>query len=439
MKKVMFISLGCDKNTVDTEFMLGLLRDNGYSLTNEEAEADVIVVNTCAFIKDALEESINTILEVAEYKKTGRLKKLVVAGCLAQRYADNIIKEIPEVDAVVGTTAYDKIVEAIEGKENRYIADVNATPLPDTKRVVTTGGYYSYLKIAEGCNKHCTYCIIPTFRGEYRSIPMERLVEEAGFLVEGGAKELILVAQETTLYGTDLYGKKSLPELLDKLSKIPGLQWIRILYCYPEEIDDNLIKTIKENPKVCKYLDLPIQHASDDVLKRMGRRTTTKDLTNLIKKLRKEIPDIALRTTLISGFPGETEEDHKKLVEFVKKSQFEHLGVFTYSKEEGTAAARMDNQVHPRTKERRRNEIMALQQEISKEKTKSRIGKEIYVMVEGKLPEEDVWVGRSSSDAPNVDGFVFFSSPDSYLSGDIVPVKVTGAAEYDSIGEAIID
>lgn len=439
MKLIMFISLGCDKNTVDTEFMLGLLRDKGYNLTNDEAEADVIVVNTCAFISDALEESINTILEVAEFKKTGRLKRLVVAGCLAQRFSENILKQIPEVDAVVGTTAYDKIVEAVEGTGDTFIEDINALPLPETKRVVTTGGYYSYLKIAEGCDKHCTYCIIPSFRGSYRSVPMERLVEEAKFLVEGGAKELIIVAQETTVYGIDLYGKKSLPELLTKLSEIEGLRWIRILYCYPEEINDELIAVIRDNPKVCKYLDLPIQHAADSVLKRMGRRTTTKDLTNLIKKLRKEVPDISLRTTLISGFPGETEEDHEKLVEFVTKSKFEHLGVFTYSKEQGTAAAKMDGQVHPRTKARRRNEIMKLQQKISVENTKKRIGKVLEVMVEGKLPEDGVWVGRSSYDAPNVDGFVFFKSPDSYLSGEIVNVLITESSEYDLIGEAVID
>ncbi len=435
----MFISLGCDKNTVDTEFMLGILRDKGYNLTNEEAEADVIVVNTCAFIKDALTESINTILEAAEYKKSGNLQRLIVTGCLSQRFKDQILKEIPEVDAIVGTTAYDKIAEAVEGSEKEYIDDINALPLPDTNRVCTTGGYYSYLKIAEGCDKHCTYCIIPSLRGSYRSIPMERLIKEAEFLAEGGAKELILVAQETTLYGTDIYGRKALPELLNKLSEIEGICWIRILYCYPEEINDELISVIRDNPKVCKYLDLPIQHAADNVLKRMGRRTSQKDLTALVKKLRKEVPGIALRTTLISGFPGETEEDHKKLVSFVEKSRFEHLGVFTYSKESGTPAARMSDQVPARIKTKRRNEIMKLQQRISKEISESRIGKEIQVMVEGKLPEEEVWVGRSSLDAPSVDGFVFFKSPDSYLSGEIVNVLITSSSEYDLIGEAVID
>ncbi len=435
----MFISLGCDKNTVDTEFMLGILRDKGYNLTNEEAEADVIVVNTCAFIKDALTESINTILEAAEYKKSGNLQRLIVTGCLSQRFKDQILKEIPEVDAIVGTTAYDKIAEAVEGSEKEYIDDINALPLPDTNRVCTTGGYYSYLKIAEGCDKHCTYCIIPSLRGSYRSIPMERLIKEAEFLAEGGAKELILVAQETTLYGTDIYGRKALPELLNKLSEIEGICWIRILYCYPEEINDELISVIRDNPKVCKYLDLPIQHAADNVLKRMGRRTTQKDLIGLIKKLRKEVPGIALRTTLISGFPGETEEDHKKLVSFVEKSRFEHLGVFTYSKENGTAAAKMSDQVPARTKNKRRNEIMKLQQMISKEISGSRIGSEIQVMVEGKLPEDEIWVGRSMLDAPSVDGFVFFKSPDSYLSGEIVNVKITSSSEYDLIGEAVID
>lgn len=435
----MFISLGCDKNTVDTEFMLGLLREKGYSLTNEEAEADVIVVNTCAFIKDALKESIDTILEAAQYKTNGKLNRLVVAGCLAQRYKEKILTEIPEVDAIVGTTAYDKIIEAIEGNEKVFIDDVNALPLPEVNRVCTTGGYYSYLKIAEGCDKHCTYCIIPSMRGNYRSIPMERLLKEAAFLAEGGVKELILVAQETTLYGIDLYGKKMLPELLNRLSEIEGIKWIRVLYCYPEEIDDDLIAVIRDNPKVCEYLDLPIQHASDAVLKRMGRRATEKGLTELLKKLRKEVPGIALRTSLISGFPGETEKDHEILLKFVEKSKFDRLGVFTYSKEEGTGAAKMPSQILQRVKNKRRNEIMKLQKAISKVHSEEKIGKVLQVMVEGKLPEDEIWVGRSRFDAPSVDGFVFFKSPDSYLSGDIVDVKITEASDYDLIGESVIE
>ncbi len=433
----MFISLGCDKNTVDTEFMLGLLRDAGFSLTNEEEDADVIIVNTCAFIMDAQKESIDTILEAAQYKKTGHLKKLIVTGCLSQRYKEQILKEMPEVDAVVGATAYDRIVEAVTGKDRLFIEDTDALPLPETARVNTTGGYYSYLKIAEGCDKRCSYCIIPTLRGHYRSIPWERLVKEAEFLAEGGTKELMIVAQETTVYGVDLYGKKMLPFLLDKISKIQGIEWIRLLYCYPEEIDDELIKTIKTNPKVCHYLDLPIQHASDGILKRMGRRTSRKDIETLIKKLRKEIPDIALRTSLITGFPGETEEDQKKLLDFVGKTKFSRLGCFTYSREEGTGAALMPGQVHHSTKKRRRNEVMSLQQEISKELSKSQIGKTLKVMVCGKLTEEDVWIGRSYMDAPNVDGYVFFRSGRDLLSGEFVDVLITDAAEYDLMGEAV--
>ncbi len=438
MTKIMFISLGCDKNTVDTEFMLGLLRDRGYSLTNDEAEADIAVINSCAFIKDAQQESINAILEAAEYKKAGSLKKLVVAGCLAQRYADVIKKEIPEVDAIVGTTAIDRICDAIEGKGD-YVESVDRLPLPNTTRVVTTGGYYSYLKIAEGCDKHCSYCIIPHLRGRFRSIPMERLVKEAEFLAEGGTKELILVAQETTVYGTDLYGKKSLPELLKRLCRIEGLLWIRVMYCYPEEIDDELIETMASEPKICHYFDLPIQHASDAILRRMGRRTDRKALENVISKIRKRIPDVTLRTSLISGFPGETEEDHAELLDFVRRVGFERLGDFAYSKEDGTPAAKFAGQIPQRVKNRRRKEIMMLQQEISAEKGKARKNEVLDVIVEGKLPEDNVWIGRSYMDAPGVDGYVFFRSSAGHMSGDIVKVRITGSKEYDLIGEAIND
>ncbi len=438
MVKIMFISLGCDKNSVDTEFMLGQLRDAGYSITNSEEEADVIVINTCAFIEDAQEESVQTILEMAEYKKSGSLSKLIVAGCLAQRYKEQIVQEIPEVDAVVGTTAIDKIVEAINDGGN-FIMDADRLPLPETARVSTTGGYFEYLKIAEGCDKHCTYCRIPSLRGKYRSIPMERLIEEARFLAEGGTKELCLIAQETTVYGTDIYGKKCLPELINKISEIEGVQWIRILYCYPEEIDDELIECIATNPKVCHYLDMPVQHSSDSILKKMGRRTGRKDLDAIIKKLRKRIPDIALRTTLIAGFPGETDEDQADVLDFIEKSRFTRLGCFTYSKEDGTAAARMKEQVPKRTKVKRQKEIMLLQQKISADFSASCIGRELSVIIEGKLPEEDIWIGRSYMDAPGIDGYVFVSSPDSYLSGDIVKVKVVKAEAYDLIAEAIIE
>lgn len=438
---VLFVSLGCDKNLVDSEVMLGLLRDNGYFLTNDETEADVIVINTCCFIHDAKEESIQTILEMAEYKKLGRLKVLLVTGCLAQRYQTEILKEIPEVDAVLGTTATDRIAEVIgevlDGRKVERYAGLDELPLPETNRVNTTGGYYSYLKIAEGCDKHCTYCIIPSLRGNFRSVPMERLVKEAEFLAEGGTKELILIAQETTVYGIDLYGKKMLPELLNRLCEIPGIEWIRLLYCYPEEITDELIQTMKNQPKICHYLDMPIQHAADSVLKRMGRRTSRKELDDLIKTLRREIPDIALRTSLITGFPQETEEEHAELLDFVEKAGFERLGVFTYSKEENTPAARMKGQVTKKVKVQRQKELMCLQQKVSKQRGEEKIGNIIRVMIEGKLPEDDIFIGRSYMDAPNVDGYVFVHSRDSYLSGEIIDVKITQAKEYDLVGEAI--
>ena len=438
---VLFVSLGCDKNLVDSEVMLGLLRDKGYSLTNEEAEADIIVINTCCFIHDAKEESIQTILEMAEYKQAGRLQVLLVTGCLAQRYQSEILTEIPEVDAVLGTTAIDKIVETIEqvleGKQVEKYADLQALPLPETNRVNTTGGYYSYLKIAEGCDKFCTYCIIPSLRGKYRSVPMERLVKEAQFLAEGGVKELILIAQETTIYGVDLYGKKMLPQLLDKLCEIEGIEWIRLLYCYPEEITDELIQTMKRQPKICHYLDMPIQHCADTVLKRMGRKTNYKELVELIEKLREEIPDIALRTSLITGFPQETEEEHEQLLQFVQKVGFERLGVFTYSKEENTPAAKMKGQITKKVKVKRQKELMKLQQEVSKRRGEEKVGQTIKVMIEGKLPEDDIFIGRSYMDAPNVDGFVFVHSRDSYLSGEFVDVTITQAKEYDLVGEAI--
>ena len=436
---IFFVSLGCDKNLVDSEVMLGLLDAKGYQIVDDETQADVMVINTCCFIHDAKEESIQTILDMARYKEEGRLKALVVTGCLAQRYKQEIIDEIPEVDVVLGTTSYDKIVEAVEealeGKSEVELADIDALPLPETKRLVTTGGHYAYLKIAEGCDKHCTYCIIPKVRGNYRSVPMERLIKEAQELADQGVKELILVAQETTLYGKDLYGKKSLHVLLKELCKIKGIRWIRILYCYPEEIYDELIQTMKEEKKICHYLDLPIQHASDRVLKRMGRRTTKQELVDIIGKLRREIPDIFLRTSLISGFPGETQEDHEELMEFVDEIEFDRLGVFPYSAEEDTPAATMEDQIPEEVKEARRDEIMELQQEISLEKGESRVGQVLTVMIEGKVADEDAYVGRSQADAPGVDGYVFVNTPETLVSGDFVRVKITGALEYDLIGE----
>ncbi|MCU6746774.1 MULTISPECIES: 30S ribosomal protein S12 methylthiotransferase RimO [Lachnospiraceae] len=436
--KLLFISLGCDKNLVDTEVMLGLLHEKGYQMTDDETEADVIVVNTCCFIHDAKEESIQNILDMARYKKEGRLKALIVTGCLAQRYRQEILEEIPEVDVVLGVTAYDKILEAVEealqGKSELILEDKDALPLVDTKRLVTTGGHFAYLKIAEGCDKHCTYCIIPKIRGNFRSIPMERLIREAEYLAEQGVRELILVAQETTLYGKDLYGQKTLPLLLKKLCEIKGIRWIRLLYCYPEEITDELIQVIKKEKKICHYLDLPIQHASDAVLKRMGRRTTKAELKEIIGKLRKEIPDICLRTTLITGFPGETEEQHEELMEFVDEMEFDRLGVFTYSAEEDTPAASMPDQIPEEIKEERQAQLMELQQEIAFENEEAMIGKEVLVMIEGKVADENAYVGRTYRDAPNVDGLIFINTEEIMLSGDFAKVKVTGAVEYDLIG-----
>ena len=438
---ILFVSLGCDKNLVDTEVMLGLLAGKGYQMVDDEASADVIVVNTCCFIHDAKEESIQTILEMAEYKKEGSLKALIVTGCLAQRYKQEILDEIEEVDAVLGTTSYDKIVEAIEealkGQRTLELQDIDALPVVETKRLVTTGGHFAYLKIAEGCDKHCTYCIIPKIRGNFRSVPMERLVKEAQELADQGVKELILVAQETTLYGKDLYGEKSLHLLLKELCKISGIRWIRILYCYPEEITDELIAVMKEEPKICHYLDLPIQHASDAVLKRMGRRTSKAQLVETIEKLRREIPDIALRTTLITGFPGETKEQHEELMDFVDEMEFDRLGVFTYSPEEDTPAAIMPEQIEEDVKEERQAELMELQQEIAFELAENMIGSVVLVMIEGKVADENVYVGRTYKDAPNVDGLIFVEASEELMSGDFAYVKVTGALEYDLIGEIV--
>lgn len=439
--KILFISLGCDKNLVDTEVMLGLLASRGYEMTDDETQADVIVINTCCFIHDAKEESIQNILEMAEYKKQGKIKALIVTGCLAQRYRQEIIDEIPEVDEVLGTTAYDKILDAVdaalEGKHSVMLSDLDALPLPDTKRLVTTGGHFAYLKIAEGCDKHCTYCIIPKIRGNFRSVPMERLLKEAQELADQGVKELILVAQETTLYGKDLYGEKSLHILLKKLCKISGIRWIRILYCYPEEITDELIQVMKEEPKICHYLDLPIQHANDTILGRMGRRTSKQELVDIIRKLRSEIPDICLRTTLITGFPGETEEQHKELMGFVDEIEFDRLGVFTYSPEEETPAAEMPGQIDEEVKLDRQAELMELQQEIAFDNAQDMVGREVLVMIEGKVADENAYVGRTYRDAPNVDGLIFINTDEELLSGDFARVKVTGAIDYDLIGELL--
>ncbi len=442
--KIAFISLGCDKNLVDSEVMLGLLNDYGCEITNDETDADVVIVNTCGFIQDAKQESIETILEMAELKKTGHLKALIVSGCLAQRYKSEIIEEIDEVDAIVGTTAYDEIVTVLEAvlngeKHVQTFKDIDVLPAAKTDRIVTTGGYFSYLKIAEGCDKHCTYCIIPKLRGDYRSVPMEDILRDARALAAKGIKEINIVAQETTMYGKDIYGEKVFHKLLQELCKIDGIEWIRILYCYPEEIYDELIETIKTEPKICHYLDIPIQHASDAILKRMGRKTSHKELVDIIGKLRREIPDIALRTTLISGFPGETQEDHEILKNFVKEMRFDRLGVFAYSAEEDTPAATMPDQIDEAVKEARRDELMEIQQEIAFEAAESMVGRHLQVMIEGRIPEDGVYIGRTYKDAPDVDGYVFVNAEEDMMSGDMVPVEITGSSEYDLIGDVIYE
>lgn len=436
---ILFISLGCDKNLVDSEVMLGMLADKGYYFTDDETRADVVVVNTCCFINDAKEESINTILEMAELKKSGQVKALIVTGCLAQRYQEEIQEEIEEVDAIIGTSAIEAIVDTLEevlsGHRKNHIEALDKAPAGGRRRIVTTGGYYAHLKIAEGCNKHCTYCIIPKIRGNYRSIPMEELLSEARQLVQGGARELILVAQETTLYGVDLYGKKSLPRLLKELCRIEELEWIRLLYCYPEEITQELIQTIREEPKICHYLDIPIQHGSDQVLKRMGRHTDTAQIRQLISTIREEIPDICIRTTFITGFPGETEKDHENTMEFINEMEFDRLGVFTYSPEEDTPAAEMEHQIEEEVKKKRQEEIMELQQEIAFAAAENMVGKTLTAMIEGKVADEDAYVARTYKDAPGVDGYLFIHTDRQLMSGDFLPVLITGSNEYDLIGE----
>lgn len=441
--KILFISLGCDKNLVDSEEMLGILQNKkDISFTDNEEEADVIIINTCCFVNDAKEESINTIIEMARYRTEGRCSSLIVTGCLAQRYKSEIIKEIPEVDAVIGTSSIEAILEVVKklSKEKNKIELYESLDKPvyaDKKRVITTGGHYAFLKIAEGCNKCCSYCIIPSIRGSYRSVPLEQLVNKAEELAEMGVKELILVAQETTVYGVDIYKKKMLPQLLNRLCEVKGIYSIRILYCYPEEITEELIAVIKSQDKICNYLDIPIQHASDKILKSMKRRTTKAQLIKIINRLREEIPDIVLRTTLISGFPGETEENHQELIDFVKDMRFDRLGVFAYSPEEGTSAADMDMQLPEEVKEERRNEIMEIQQEIAFELSEEKIGREMIAMIEGRIVDENAYLGRTYMDAPEVDGNVFITTDEELITGDFVKVLITGAAGYDLIGEIV--
>lgn len=442
---IYFVSLGCDKNLVDSEMMVTSLRKSGYNIIYDAGMADIIVVNTCCFIGDAKEESINMLIEMAGYKETGKCRLLVATGCLAQRYHEEIKKELPEVDVIIGTTAYESLIGSIEkafgkNKEEPVIESLRSTsylPEPFTHREVMSGGGYAYLKIAEGCDKCCTYCIIPKVRGNYRSIPLENLLAQAESLAEKGISEVILVAQETTLYGSDIYGKKSLPELLERLSAIEGIKWIRILYCYPEEITDELVDAIKFLPKVCHYLDIPVQHGADTVLKRMGRRTDRAELEEIIRKLRAGIPDIALRTTIITGFPGETEEEFEELKDFVKKMEFDRLGVFTYSQEEDTPAAEMPGQIPEEIKESRRNEIMEIQQQIVFRKSESLTGSQMDVITEGYLPEEEVYICRTYRDAPDVDGYVFVSTDWQLMSGEFIKVEITGSDGYDLAGEVL--
>lgn len=469
--KVLFVSLGCDKNLVDSEEMLGALSVYGYQFTDDEEEAEAAIVNTCCFIEDAQQESIDNILTLAERRTAGQLKALIVTGCMAQRYKEEILREIPEVDVVIGTTEESQIapiLEKLTGSQTEeqvdrklvgartqqtyekpaeedlenaagmhrklFVGDPNGETGARARRILTTGGYYSYLKIAEGCDKCCTYCVIPSVRGHYRSVPMERLVEQARELAAEGVRELILVAQETTLYGTDLYGGKRLPELLLRLSEIEGIRWIRLLYCYPEEITSELAKAMRDLPKVLHYLDMPIQHASDTILKKMGRHTNRQELEEKISMLREMVPDICLRTTLITGFPGEKEENHRQLCDFVKKMRFDRLGVFTYSREEGTPAARMSPQIPARVKEKRQRELMLLQQRIAFETAAQMEGRVLDAMVEGRLVGEDVYTARTYKDAPGVDGLLFIETRRELLTGDLVKVRITGSREYDLVG-----
>jgi ribosomal protein S12 methylthiotransferase len=437
--KILFVSLGCDKNLVDSEHMLGILREKGYEFTDDEYEAEIIVVNTCCFIGDAKEESINTLIEMGGRKKDGKCKALIACGCLAQRYAKEIRSDIPEVDVIVGTTAIEKIVDAVEQFNDKkdYLMDIDVLSAADAPRIVSTGGHFSYLKIAEGCDKHCSYCIIPKVRGNFRSVPMENLLKEAKKLADSGVKELILVAQETTMYGTDIYGEKTLHKLLEELCKIDGLVWIRVLYCYPEEIYDELLEVMARENKICKYIDIPIQHASDRILKRMGRRTTNSDLRKVVMKLREKVPGIIIRTTLISGFPGETAEDHEEVMKFVDEMEFDRLGVFTYSQEENTPAASFPDQVDEQIKEDRKYEIMELQSEIVADKVNELIGKEFLAIIEGKIPDENAYMARTYMDIPGVDSNVFVMTDEQLMTGDFVKTRITGALEYDLVGELV--
>lgn len=445
--KIAFVSLGCDKNLVDSEIMLGLIDEKGYIITPDESEAEIIIINSCGFIMNANEEAIENILRVADYKNNGKCIGIIVTGCMAQRYRQEIFESLPEVDAVVGTGDFENIgnviKELLDGKKQVELVTDKNNILDENnslKRILTTNTGFAYLKIAEGCDNFCTYCTIPSLRGKYRSRTIESLVKEAEQLSKQGAKEIILVAQDTSLYGTDIYGKKMLPELLNRLNNILDIEWIRILYCYPEHINDEIIEAMYVNSKVCHYIDMPIQHSDDSILKAMGRKSTRNDIENVIKKLRYKMPDICIRTTLIVGFPGETEEKFNNLVDFIKCVKFDRLGVFTYSREEGTPAYNMKNQIDENIKQKRKEYIMEIQKNISAEKCESFVGKELKVIVEGLIEEDkNVYCGRTYRDCYEVDGFVFFESNDRLISGDFLNIKITEASDYDLIGEIIYE
>ena len=445
---ILMVSLGCDKNLCDSEAMLGLLAKHNYNITNDEQEADAIIVNTCSFIKDAMEESVNTVLEMAKLKQQN-LKYLIVTGCMAQRFKDEIFDEIPEIDACLGTSSFDKILDVIEelkardgiedAEEISVYDDIDRlATITESNKVITSGKFMGYLKIAEGCDKFCTYCVIPHIRGHYRSVPMEQLLKEAEYMASQGIEELVLVAQETTCYGKDLYGEKRLHVLVRELAKIDGIKWIRLMYCYPEEIYDELIDCFKEEPKLLHYIDMPMQHSEDAILKRMGRRTDCASIEAVIGKLREAAPDIAIRTSLIAGFPGETQEEHEALMAFLDEQELDRVGVFTYSREDGTPAATFENQIDEETAEQWRNEIMELQQEISLDKNETFVGKIMQVIIEGYSSDDDVYVGRTYRDAPGVDGLVFVNCDYELMSGQIVDVRINEVGPYDMIG-GIVD
>lgn len=445
---ILMVSLGCDKNLCDSEAMLGLLAKHNYNITNDEQEADAIIVNTCSFIKDAMEESVNTVLEMAKLKQQN-LKYLIVTGCMAQRFKDEIFDEIPEIDACLGTSSFDKILDVIEelkardgiedAEEISVYDDIDRlATITESNKAITSGTFMGYLKIAEGCDKFCTYCVIPHIRGHYRSVPMEQLLKEAEYMASQGIEELVLVAQETTCYGKDLYGEKRLHVLVRELAKIDGIKWIRLMYCYPEEIYDELIDCFKEEPKLLHYIDMPMQHSEDAILKRMGRRTDRASIETVIGKLREAAPDIAIRTSLIAGFPGETQEEHEALMAFLDEQELDRVGVFTYSREDGTPAATFENQIDEETAEQWRNEIMELQQEISLDKNETFVGKIMQVIIEGYSSDDDVYVGRTYRDAPGVDGLVFVNCDYELMSGQIVDVRINEVGPYDMIG-GIVD